>query len=235
MNRLLIVTVAGLLWTGSFAASVRADQIYQASDPNRPDDAQYGKYALVLNGFFDGNHQSFVTFSFTNVRFLQGTATASLQGLITVNNSPDPSFLGLQYNLNVGLRHITDPAELARIVNYNPNYQYYSIQSTGRELVNVNNSRDVASLVDFPRDGTMPMYVGIGGDSQDADQNLLGGSEWPGWRHGQFEGMTDGTHGDVNFLLSVPEPPTMVLALTGVAGLGLVAGRRALRRRSGSA
>ena len=153
---------------------------------------------------------------------------ATLSGLVTVQDN-GPGGSNPTYNLSIAFNRVTD---VGGIINYNPNYRYYTIQSTGRELVNTSDPQDYAAVGTFPTDGTMPFQVGVGANNIDGN---LGAAGWLTWDHfydgTEYAGNTDETKGDMAMdLTPVAEPTTLALAFVAFGGVGLVVGRRFFTR-----
>lgn len=222
----LVLVVATCWIVGSSAA--RAEQVYQAINPHLPPGPQYG---LILDGFFDGKGDSFVAFDLTNVRFHQDGTHALVEGTVTVNFA-DKKFLGRRYGLNLNYNQITNPDDLHRIHDYNPNFRYYDLVRSGRQLTNLDDPTDFATLAPSTPDGSMPFRTGIGGDSWELDQDLLGGSGWFTWRHGDIHHPQDASADLYFVMITTPEPSTLTLALIGSVGCGWAVRRRRWGRAS---
>src|SRR5262249_39255179 len=127
MNRIVLGALIGLVCFGGSASSARADLIYKAT-------GIYDGGGLLLPGFWGYDATS--KFCSNDGKSTTTATGATLTGLVQAIASTGD---GWYYNLNVKFTKVTDPSG---IINYNPNWDYYMIQPTGKELVNVGNPND---------------------------------------------------------------------------------------------
>ncbi len=140
-------------------------------------------YFLRLDGFFDGDEQTEVTFGGDTEFKTFADGTATITGQVSANSYDrghvpqdliDSGAAG-PFDLSLFLRPTTGS---------NPDYTYYEIVPVGRELVNINDVGDTVHLVTHPRDGSMPFQVGIGANEKNLE---FGAAGWLNYEHLRFE------------------------------------------------
>lgn len=138
------------------------------------------EYILRLDGFFDGDSDTEVTFGGELVFTTFAGGNASLVGELNVNSVNrdavpqeliDSGAAG-PFDVSIIFRPTTGP---------NPDFDYYEIIPIARELVNLNDpADDFASLISFPLQGNKPFQVGFGANGKNSN---LGASGWLDFVH----------------------------------------------------
>ncbi|MEM7261470.1 MAG: hypothetical protein AAF488_05720 [Planctomycetota bacterium] len=140
------------------------------------------QYFLRLDGFFDGDPDSEVTFGGDLLfeEFADDTARLTGSAIVnSVNGGPVPQEL-----IDSGEVGPFDVSVLFRKVDGSePDFRYYEIVPVGREMVNVNDIMDSVNLISFPLDGAMPFQVGVGANGHN---DALGAAGWLNFEHIRF-------------------------------------------------
>lgn len=140
-------------------------------------------YGLRLDGFYDGNEETTVTFSFDDVFFEEfSDGTANLFGALSrITNSDQGSrFGGFRYWLDVHFALITESDALAKIEDYNPEWRYYKMVPNGVQMLNMEDPSDFAFLWMYPKNGSKPFVVGNGANGKNAH---FGAAGWLNFEH----------------------------------------------------
>jgi len=178
-------------------------------------------YGLRLDGFFTGNANDEVTFSFDNVLFnVYDDGTARLFGTISVaefNNTGGPGAFSSVWTLDVAFNSTTGS---------NPSYDYYIINpSAGVELRNqADPTNDYAEFVSFPNGSGSYFQVGTGANEKNSN---FGAAGWVNYAHTTPSGTIGSTSSHMvssDFLMDltvVPEPVSSTLFVVGGALFGI--------------
>jgi hypothetical protein len=214
--------IAGMADAQTLVTSYNATSI--AGNQAPPD------YGLRLDGFFTGNVNDEVTFSFDNVLFnVYDDGTARLFGTVSVaefNNSGGPGAYSSTWTLDVAFLSDT---------GINPSYDYYIIDpSAGVELRNqADPTNDYAEFVSYPNSDGAYFQVGVGANGKNS---LFGASGWVNYAHTSPSGNYGSTSTHIvssDFLMNltvVPEPVSSTLFIVGGAVLGV----RRYRKKRGT-